>query len=81
MPSASRRVLINWDNSYPVLGISYAWLYGVAVVFGLGLMVPIVHNTWTTLRGGPPGDGLTQDLGDRINAKLPDVATGQERQE
>jgi TRAP-type C4-dicarboxylate transport system permease small subunit len=76
-----RQVLINWDNSYPVLGISYAWLYGVAVVFGLGLMVPIVHNIWTTLRGGPPGDGLTQDLGDRINAKLPDVATGRERQE
>lgn len=69
---------INWDNSYPVLGISYAWLYGVAVVFGLGLTVPIVHNVCSTLRSGPPATGLTQDLGDRINAKVPDVATGKE---
>lgn len=35
---------INLDNSYPVLGISYAWLYGVAIVFGAGLVISIVLN-------------------------------------
>ena len=42
-----RQTLINLDNSYPVLGISYAWLYGVAVVFGIGMAVSIGFNLWT----------------------------------
>lgn len=35
---------INLDNSYPVLGVSYAWLYGVAIVFGVGLAISVVLN-------------------------------------
>lgn len=71
-----QQVQINLGNSYPVLGISYAWLYAAAIVFGLGMVVTIVHNIWTTLAGGPPAGGLTQDLGDRITAKMPQVSAG-----
>jgi len=69
---------INWDNSYPVLGISYAWLYGVAIVFGLGMVLTVSHNIWSTLRGGPPDKGLTMDLSDRIAEKASEVALGAE---
>lgn len=67
---------INWDNSYPVLGISYAWLYGVAIVFGAGMLLTVSHNIWRTLIGGPPEAGLTRDLSDRIVEKASQVATG-----
>lgn len=40
---------INLDNSYPVLGISYAWLYGSAIVFGIGMGISIVFNIWDAL--------------------------------
>lgn len=73
---------INLDNSYPVLGISYAWLYGVAIVFGIGMALTIAHNIWQTLVGGPPEGSLTQDLGDRITEKMPQVTgahAGEER--
>src|SRR5690606_6654304 len=39
---------INLDNTYPVLGISYAWLYGVAIVFGIGMVLTIANNIWQT---------------------------------
>lgn len=67
---------INWDNSYPVLGISYAWLYGVAIVFGAGMLLTVSHNIWRTLIGGAPEEGLTRDLSDRIVEKASQVATG-----
>lgn len=75
-----QQVRINWDNSYPVLGISYAWLYAAAIVFGLGMVVTITHNIWSTFAGGPPDAGLTQDLSDRIAEKLPQVAAGSREQ-
>jgi len=77
-----QQMQINLGNSYPVLGISYAWLYGVAIVFGAGMVVTIAHNIWQTLVAGPPQAGLTQDLGDRIEEKMPQVKgaqTGEER--
>jgi TRAP-type C4-dicarboxylate transport system permease small subunit len=40
---------INLDNSYPVLGISYAWLYGSAIVFGIGMGISVVFNIWDAL--------------------------------
>src|SRR3990167_7130502 len=40
---------INLDNSYPVLGISYAWLHGSAMVFGVGMGISIVFNIWDAL--------------------------------
>lgn len=69
---------INLGNSYPVLGVSYAWLYGVALVFGVGMALAIINNIWQALRG-PHGPVLTKDLGDRILEKMPDVTA--ERQD
>lgn len=66
---------INLDNSYPVLGVSYAWLYGVALVFGAGMALAIANNIWQALRGGQ-GPQLTKDLGDRILDKMPEVTVG-----
>lgn len=67
---------INLGNSYPVLEVSYAWLYGVALVFGAGMLVAIVNNIWHALRGAQ-GPTLTKDLGDRILDKMPEVASEQ----
>ncbi len=64
---------INLGNSYPVLGVSYAWLYGVALVFGAGMALAIINNIWHALRG-PQGPVLTKDLGDRILDKMPEVS-------
>lgn len=69
---------INLGNSYPVLGVSYAWLYGVALVFGAGMLLAIVNNIWHAMRG-PQGPVLTKDLGDRILEKMPEVSA--ERQD
>lgn len=66
---------INLGNSYPVLDVSYAWLYGVALVFGAAMIGAIVNNIWHAMRG-PRGPELTKDLGDRILDKMPDVAAG-----
>ena len=66
---------INLGNSYPVLGISYGWLYGVAIVFGGGMALAIVGNVWQTLHSAQ-AQQLTKDLGDRILEKMPDVAAG-----
>lgn len=41
-----QQMVINLDNSYPILGISYAWLYGVAIVFGVGMAISIAFNIW-----------------------------------
>ena len=59
-----QQTVINLGNSYPALGISYAWLYGVGLVFGVALIFPVAYNIWRTLRGDD--DDLTKDLGDRI---------------
>lgn len=75
-----KQTQINLENSYPVLGISYGWLYGVALVFGAGMVLAIVGNVWQTLRAARAPQ-LTQDLGDRILAKMPDVAAGDKREE
>ncbi|WP_322997664.1 TRAP transporter small permease [Castellaniella sp.] len=59
-----RQTLINLGNTYPVLGISYAWLYGAALVFGVALIFPVCNNIRRALVG--IDDGLTEDLADRI---------------
>lgn len=69
-----KQTQINLGNVYPVLGISYAWLYGVALVFGVGTAIAIIANLWRAMRS-PGGPELTQDLGDRIVEKMPDVAS------
>ena len=67
-----RQTQINLANSYPVLGISYAWLYGVALVFGVALIFPVCNNLLRAWRGDERE--LTQDLGDRIEAEAERVA-------
>ncbi len=48
-----QQTTINLDNSYPVLGISYGWLYGSAIVFGIGMGISIVFNIWDALTQVP----------------------------
>jgi len=69
-----KQMQINLGNSYPVLGISYGWLYGVAIVFGGGMALAIANNIWQTLRSAD-SSALTKDLGDRILEKMPEVAS------
>ncbi|HUH39330.1 MAG TPA: TRAP transporter small permease [Castellaniella sp.] len=59
-----KQTLINLGNVYPVLGISYAWLYGAALVFGVALIIPVCNNIRRALTGYD--DHLTEDLADRI---------------
>jgi TRAP-type transport system small permease protein len=54
-----QQTLINLDNSYPVLGISYAWLYGSAIVFGIGMAISILFNLWDTINEQNPMEKLT----------------------
>ncbi|MGB3835586.1 TRAP transporter small permease [Castellaniella sp.] len=55
---------INLGNVYPVMGISYAWLYGVALVFGIALIFPVCNNIRRALTGAD--EDLTEDLAGRI---------------
>jgi TRAP-type C4-dicarboxylate transport system permease small subunit len=73
-----KQTKINLGNTYPVLGVSYGWLYGVALVFGTGMAIAIATNIWRALRS-PDGLVLTQDLADRIEEKVPDVAAADTR--
>ena len=68
-----KQTQINLGNVYPVLGISYGWLYGVALVFGAGMFLAISSNLWSAMRS-PGAPELTQDLGDRIVEKMAEVA-------
>lgn len=76
-----QQTVINLDNTYPVLGISYAWLYAVAIVFGIGTLVTISVNIWVALTGTDAAQdlALVQDLGQRIEEKLSQVATDNQR--
>lgn len=70
---------INLDNSYPVLGISYAWLHGSAIVFGIGMGISILFNIWDALTQ-PHTDAelaMTLNMGERIEAEIGHVATHQ----
>lgn len=67
---------INLDNSYPVLSISYAWLYGVAIVFGIGMAVSVLFNIWDAITQ-PHADEelvLTQNLADCIENEIDQVS-------
>lgn len=59
-----QQTVINMGNYYPVLGISYAWLYGVALVFGVTLIFPVCSNIMRAWRG--VDDDLVEDLAGRI---------------
>lgn len=77
-----QQTVINLDNTYPVLEISYAWLYAVAMVFGAGMLVTVSYNIWSALTQ-PQTDSeltLTKDLGDRIEEKITEVSTAEKRE-
>lgn len=78
-----QQTVINLDNSYPVLGISYAWLYAVAIVFGAGMTVTIAHNIWSALveKQTDPELILTQNLGARIEEEMPQVSINRDQEE
>ena len=71
-----KQTLINLDNSYPILGISYAWLYGVSIVFGIGMAISIVFNLWDALTQEHTDEELilTLNIGDRIEQEMNQVA-------
>ncbi|MEO6353250.1 MAG: TRAP transporter small permease [Burkholderiaceae bacterium] len=71
-----QQTVINLDNSYPVLGISYAWLYAVAIVFGVGMMLTIAYNIWSALLEQHTDAELilTQDMSARIEEKMQQVS-------
>lgn len=72
-----QQTLINLDNTYPVLGISYGWLYAVAIVFGIGMTCTIIFNVWNALTQQREDDELVliKDIGTRIEEKIDQVAT------
>ncbi len=71
---------INLDNTYPVLGISYGWLYGSSIVFGLGMILSILANLWEAIMEPGSDDDLvlTLNLGERIEAGMSRVATDED---
>ncbi len=68
-----QQTVINLDNTYPVLGISYMWLYVVAVVFGIGMAIAIAYNIWDALTQKHTDKelilvaGTDADIADEIN--------------
>lgn len=70
------QTLINLSNEYPVMGISYAWLYGVAVVFGIALIFPVCNNIWRVLSNHD--EPLTEDLADQIEEKIAEMSHDQQ---
>lgn len=75
-----QQLVINLDNVYPVLGISYAWLYAVAIAFGTGMIFTITFNIWNAFTSrGDDDSGLTKDIGARIEEKIDQVSTRSDR--
>lgn len=72
-----RQVQVNLGNSYPVMGISYAWLYGAAVVFGVALVFPVCNNLRRAWRGDD--EPLVEDLGGRIETLAERIEAGEAR--
>lgn len=72
---------INLDNSYPVLGISYAWLHASVMVFGVGMGISIMFNIWDALT--PPDTdeklNMTMNVGERIEQEIEQVKTNQNK--
>lgn len=66
------QTIINLDNTYPVLGISYAWLYAAAVVFGVGMAISIAYNMFdaVTRPHTPEELVLIRELDERIEEEM-----------
>ena len=71
-----QQTVINLQNEYPVLGISYAWLYAVAIVFGVGTAIAIIVNLRGVLMHRGPAENelnLTRNIGERIEDKMDEI--------
>ncbi|HJV87651.1 MAG TPA: TRAP transporter small permease [Noviherbaspirillum sp.] len=75
-----QQMMINLDNAYPVLGISYAWLYAVAIAFGVGMIFTISANVWKAFRRSDEDLVLTKDIGTRIEDKMDDMVARRHQQ-
>jgi TRAP-type C4-dicarboxylate transport system permease small subunit len=76
-----QQVQINRGNDYPVLGISYAWLYATAIVFGVGMALSILYNLYDALMRGHVDEELvlTRNIGERIEDEMASVAHGRDQ--
>jgi TRAP-type C4-dicarboxylate transport system permease small subunit len=66
------QTIINLDNTYPVLGISYAWLYAAAVVFGIGMAISIAYNMFDAVMRPHTSEDLVliREMEDRIGEEF-----------
>jgi len=71
-----QQTLINAENTYPVLGISYAWLHAAAVAFGFGMAVSIVYNIVDALARPHEAEDLVliREMEDRVDEEMDIVA-------
>lgn len=79
-----KQTQINMGNVYPVLGISYGWLYGVALVFGAGMALAVGTQLCRSMRspGGAAGShhagpGFPDDTLPPANAGAAAAAAGE----
>lgn len=71
-----QQTLINTENYYPVLGISYAWLHAAAVAFGFGMAISIVYNIVDALARPHKDEDLVliREMEDRVDEEMDNVS-------
>lgn len=71
-----QQTLINAENYYPVLGISYAWLHAAAVAFGFGMAISIVYNMIDALARPHEDEDLVliREMEDRVDEEMDNVS-------
>ncbi|WP_332670896.1 TRAP transporter small permease [Aromatoleum sp.] len=71
-----QQTLINAENFYPVLGISYAWLHAAAVAFGFGMAISIVYNVIDALARPHAAEDLVliREMEDRVGEEMGNVS-------
>lgn len=71
-----QQTLINAENYYPVLGISYAWLHAAAVAFGFGMAISIVYNIVDALARPHEDEDLVliREMEDRVDEEMDNVS-------
>lgn len=71
-----QQTLINAENYYPVLGISYAWLHAAAVAFGFGMAISIIYNMIDALARPHEDEDLVliREMEDRVDEEMENVS-------
>jgi TRAP-type C4-dicarboxylate transport system permease small subunit len=49
---------LNWDVTAPASGLSVGWFYGIGVIFGVSVVVILLHELWRAMRGELSEDEL-----------------------